>query len=491
MKKLFIISVLIQLMLFSASCSEDGLDINTDPNNPTIVDANLILPVAQKYSAAIQESYEGQNKLGNYMMYNWSQSYGYLFITTEFYYNVTSSFYNEIFDYTYLKVLKQYEALYDLEGEKYGYYHAISTIMQCYHFQIMVDTYGNVPYFETLQRGDNPTPAYDDALTIYKDLVLQLSNAIALINATNSNSNISPLHPGVDDTMFYGDMNLWKTFANTVKLRILVRMSDLEEQHAFIKNEFDQIANEGSGYINSDAIVQMGYINEQNKMNPKWEKFGKDLQGNETPYNKSTCATQYLIDFLNTTNDPRIDFIYEKPLTGHLGVEQGEEGEQFLPELVSNLGPGILKGPSQASVLYTAAECYFNQAEAVSKGLMTGDAKSYYQLGIEASFNYLGASDASLYYSQNMNLVGWDASQNKQEAIITQKWIAINSIDAIQSWYDYSRTGYPSNLPISTLASTTDRPVRLAYPSSEVTSNGENLPLQPDVFNSKVFWANK
>ena len=489
MKNLCIISVLLQLILISAACSEDVLDINTDPNNPTEVQADLILPVAQKYSAYIQESYEGQNKLGNYMMYNWSQSYGYLFITTEFYYNVTSSFYNEIFDYTYSKVLKQYEALKDLEGEKYGNYHAISAIMQCYHFQILVDSYGDVPYFETLQRGEQPTPVYDDGLIIYKDLLLQLSNAIALINATNSNTDISPLIPGEDDTMFQGDMNLWKTFANTLKLRILVRMSDLEEEHTFIKNEFDQIAEEGSGFLTTDAIVQMGYVNEQNKMNPKWEKFGEDLQGNETPYNKSTCATQYLIDFLSRTNDPRIDFIYEKPESGHLGVEQGEEGEQFLPEFVSNLGPGILKAPSQASILYTASECYFNQSEAALKGLMTGDAKSYYELGIEASFNYLGTGDANSYYSQNLNLVGWDASENKQETIITQKWIATNSIDAIQSWFDYSRTGYPSNLPISTLASTTDRPVRLAYPSSEVTSNGENLPEQPDVFNSKVFWA--
>jgi len=290
--------------------------------------------------------------------------------------------------------------------------------------------------------------------------------------------------------MFNGDMSQWKTFANTVKLRILVRMSDLNEQQEYIKNEFNEIAKEGSGYMISDAIVQMGYVNEQNKMNPKWEKFGKDLQGNETPYNKSTCATQYVIDFLSATSDSRIKFIYEEPQTGHLGVEQGEIGEQFAPEFVSNLGTGILRGPTQASVLYTAAESYFNQAEAALKSLMMGDAKLLFENGIQASFTYLGAGDASQYYSQSLNLVGWDASENKLEAIITQKWIATNSIDAIQSWFDYSRTGFPSNLPISTLALTPDRPVRLAYPSSEVTTNGENLPAQPDVFNSKIFWAN-
>ncbi|MBT8302140.1 MAG: SusD/RagB family nutrient-binding outer membrane lipoprotein, partial [Maribacter sp.] len=121
---------------------------------------------------------------------------------------------------------------------------------------------------------------------------------------------------------------------------------------------------------------------------------------------------------------------------------------------------------------------------------MPGDAKLLYENGIQASFSYLGAGNASLYYSQNLDLVSWDTSANKQEAIITQKWLALNSIDAIQAWFDYSRTGYPANLPISGLATNSDRPVRLAYPSSEITANGENLPPQPDVFTDKIFWAN-
>jgi hypothetical protein len=102
----------------------------------------------------------------------------------------------------------------------------------------------------------------------------------------------------------------------------------------------------------------------------------------------------------------------------------------------------------------------------------------------------LKATNASYYYSRNANLVGWDASANKIQAIITQKWIALNGIDAIQSWFDYTRTGYPANLPVSATASTSDRPVRLAYPASEITSNSGNLPAQPNAFTQKIFWAN-
>ena len=497
MKNIVITFKMLIIVLLFASCSEDFLDVNDDPNNPTSVSMDLILPVAQSYSAFMQESeQDGQNRLGNLMMYNWSNSAGFPWYISEFRYNVIPTFYSQIFDYTYKNTLKQYNALNDIEGDEYGYYHAISKIMMSYHFQILVDAYGDVPYFEALQRGADPTPVYDDAQIIYDDLIVQLTEAIDLINATASNSDISPLTPGSDDAMFGGNMSLWKKFANTVKLRILVRQSDMTERIDYIKNEFAVIAGEGSGFMSSDIKVQLGYINEENKMNPKWESFGQDSQGNNTQTNRATCATQYLIVFLTMTLDSRLDLIYEEPPTGHLGVKQGEtdydypEPGQWVPEKVSNLGSGILRGPGQAAVLYTAAESYFNQAEAAMKGLIIGDAKSLYEMGIQASFNYLGAGDAISSYTQNLNLVSWDASPDKLEAIITQKWIAVNSIDAIQSWFDYSRTGFPANLPISALATTSDRPVRLAYPASELTSNGENLPAQPDVFNTKIFWAN-
>jgi len=124
-------SLYILFALFVVSCSGDYLDINADPNNPSSVVPSLVLPVAQSYSAHIQENYYGQNKLGNYMIYTWSQSYGYAFITTEFVYNVTPLFYDEIFNETYSKALKQDNALLGYEGDEYAKYHAIAIIMKC------------------------------------------------------------------------------------------------------------------------------------------------------------------------------------------------------------------------------------------------------------------------------------------------------------------------------------------------------------------------
>jgi hypothetical protein len=133
------------------------------------------------------------------------------------------------------------------------------------------------------------------------------------------------------------------------------------------------------------------------------------------------------------------------------------------------------------------------QAELAQKGF-GGDPATFYTNGVVASFLYLGLADtdAATYLSQSStNNISYGNAANKLEAIITQKWIALNGITAEQSWFDYTRTGYPLGLPISEMADATKgRPVRLAYPASEITGNPANLPEQPNAFTSKIFWAN-
>lgn len=492
MKIIFKYINLLLVILLLASC-EDYLDVNTDPNNPTAVSPDLVLPVAQSYTANVIHGVGRRaNHIGNMMMYNWSQSDGFAWYPDEFKYNVTTSFYDNIFEDSYSRALKQYQVLEGLDPE-YDYYKAIAKIMKAYHFQLLVDFYGDVPYSEALQRGAEATPVYDDAQTIYEDLIVELTAAIDLIN----NAIDAAEEPGNDDAMFGGDMDEWKKFANTVKLRILTRQMSMIGRDNYIQTEFDAIAAEGSGFITDDVGVNPGYITgEEGKQNPMWDYLGWDAGGTQTLSSKATCATDYILTYLQGTNDPRIDYIYEKPATGHLGVPQGlldydtPVPDAFVPELVSNIGPGILKSGDMDAIIYSLAECYFNQAEAALNGFISGgdaQTQAYYESGIQASFDYLGAPGASIYYGQAINNVGWNSSL---EAIITQKWIAVNSITAEQSWFDYSRTGYPSGLPISLLASTPDRPVRLFYTAGDISSNGANVPSpQPNAFDAKIFWG--
>ncbi len=494
MKNILISIKILVVFVLLASCSDSYLDVNEDPNNPVTVSPNLILPVALNYSSTLEEQDRGLNHLGNMFMANWSQSDGFSWYTDEFAYQVTPSFYDHLFDNTYGNALKQYHGLETLEGEENGNYKAIAKIMKSLHFQILVDVYGDIPYSEALLRGENPTPVYDDAQTVYESVMNDLSDAIELINTTSAISGA--VIPGDDDGIFGGDMDMWKTFANTIKLRMLVRQSDMAGRGGYIQAEFDKIAAEGSGFMNDDVLINIGYNQTDNQQNPKWNGLGQDVSGSNRLTNDATCATPWVLNKLNTTNDGRLDFLFEEPATGHLGVDQGINDydipvvDQFIPDNVSNIGPGILKGPDQGAVIYTAAESYLNRAEAALKGYIASDAKTMYEAGVQASFDYLGAGDATTYLSQSFQNVGYDNSANKQEAIIVQKWIATMGINALQSWFDYSRTGFPSDVPLSLKASTADRPVRLFYPSSELTSNGGNLPSQPNAFTSKIFWAN-
>ena len=294
-------------------------------------------------------------------------------------------------------------------------------------------------------------------------------------------------------------MDEWKKFANTVKLRILTRQLSMSGKAAYIQTEFDVIAAEGSGFITDDVGINPGYLQEEGKQNPMWDRLGRTVAGGVTLSNDATCATDYIITYLQGTNDDRIDYLYGEEPTGHLGVIQGLTAAEydnpvvdaFAPELVSNIGPGILKSCDMDAIIFTLAECNFNLAEAAISGV-TGlsGAQTYYENGIQASFDYLGAGDATAYYSQSINNVGWAASTSELEAIITQKWIAVNGITAEQSWFDYNRTGFPGNLPVPHNQSHLDRPVRIYWPSGEVSSNGGNLPTQPDAFTAKIFWGN-
>jgi len=492
MKNIQRIALLLLTVISLGSCQE-FLDVNTDPNNPTEVAPALILPVGMAYTATIEHQDRGMNHLGNMLMYNWSQSDGFSWYEDEFLYAVTPTFYEQIFEDSYSYAMKQYSVLENLEDADYAYYKAIGKIMNAYHYQILVDTYGDVPYSDALGRSLNATPKYDTGLSVYEGIVNDLTAAIDMIE----NAPTTAEDPKDSDAVFHGEMSSWIQFANSLKLRVLTRQMSMSGRETYIVAEFAKIQAQGSGFYMGNVGINPGYIaGGVEKQNPMWDELGSDATGAETASNKATCASDFIITYLTDTGDPRISFIFEQPADGHLGVPQGLTNydspvpDQYEPNMVSNIGPGILKSADMDAVIYTEAELYFNLAEAALKGYVAGSAQEFFETGITASFNYLEAGDASAYLSQSRKNISWANSTDKMEAIITQKWVALIGINAEQSWFDYNRTGFPLNLPLSRKASTPNRPTRLAYPASEISSNGGNVPTQPNVFNTKIFWAN-
>lgn len=386
----------------------------------------------------------------------------------------------------------------------YGNHKAIAMINKSYYFQVLTDLYGDIPYSQALQLGANISPAYDSSQSIYRDLIVQLDAAIAILNDSASYRAV-----GMEDTIWNGDADAWIRTANTLKLRILLRQSELASTDAdtasYLATQFAALNND---FLTTNAILNPGYVAAANQQNPFWNNYGTVATGEATFDNDFIVPSNYMAEFLkgNVTQngittgqeDPRLFRMFEPEAYDGTsvftasdieGVIQGANGTG---ESFSEIGPGLRSSATQDSYFFTATESYFLQAEAAQKGYIAGNAQALFEAGITASFDLLGDSASAAGYiasTANTNLIGWNGSTDKLEAIMTQKWIALCGINAIESFIDYNRTGYPA-VPLSLIAEKPQLPYRLLYPASEYSTNSANVPSQSssEAFTNKLFW---
>lgn len=484
---------ILTLALISVGCS-DFVDVNDNPNDPPISTPSLTLPVAQQSFANLNA--KPMTYLGNFLVVNWATPSNWSANALYSRYNFTAGDFATIFETSYSDIFKNLTYIENYEdptgGVDYTNYQAISTIIKGFQYQLLVDLYGDVPFSEANLRGENTTPAYDDAATVYKTVIDDLTNVVDIINARPDNAE----NPGSQDIIFGGDMNRWIQFANTIKLRMLVRLSNTS-QDSYITSQVALIDANNGGYITKSVSANPGYTEDADKQSPFWDYFRKPVTAAEQDRGDYTAASEYAINYLENSNDPRLERLYAEAKTGggYKGAQQSTvlPGSGFTSNELSKVGPGLLVSAEQNQIIMSLEEALFIQSEAAFRGYTTGVAKDLYEAAIKQSFTRLGVPDAATaavdYYTQPVTNISWDASTNKIEAIITQKWIALNGTSSIESWIDLTRTGFPAGLPIPA-ESGGKRPVRLLYPASEVSRNAANVPQQTadDVFNKSPFW---
>lgn len=500
-----ILGLLVSTSLISCS---DYLDVNESPNEPTAdaITPDLLLGggLTTPYNA-FQDRFQNPNELGNIMMNNWGGNVNAFTGVNEDEYrlNITTTFYDRIWDLTY-RGIGTLEKIAVNESEDYDNHKAIASIMQSYYFQLLVDFYGDIPYTEALQFGDNYTPGYDDDKAVYRSLIQELDIALALIDDTDAMDK----GVGSEDPIFQGDMSQWVKFANTLKLRILVRQTTLAEQDGATATYLnEQFAALDMNFINDDVTINPGYTNSAGKQNTFYANFGSDSEGAPTQNRDATVAADFAAEFMkglqpnnpNVTTtistgvpDERVSQYYMEIGGTVFGVVQGANSDTS-PDPLSKLGPGILESSSQDGYIMLGAESLLLQSEAVFRGYMGGDAKTLFQDAIRSSYASLDltstAAENYITAGNGVNLIGWDGSGNKIEAIMTQKWLATNGRTAQESWIDYRRTGFPK-VPLSIIAEKPAKPNRLLYPASEYNTNGANVPQQSqnDAFSTTIFW---
>src|SRR2546428_2133845 len=508
MKKITKIFLTVSVVAFTGC--KDYLDINDNPNYPLDATPQSILSGALNVTAANLTN--GYNSYGCWTAGMWAKSGTVNGYNEERTYNYTSNYNQALWANTYDNLL-DYKLVEQKSHEQRMLYHeAIAKIMEVLNFQLLVDEYGNIPYKDALQGSQFLTPKYDKAGDIYKDLIVKLDEAIALINTAQADATVRSV--GAEDIIFKGGMANWKKFANNLKLRILMRQSEVPSLQTYITTEFTKLAASPDGFLTANILSNPGYVQSTNKQNPFWDRYRATPTGSSSTERRYQAGTQWAISQYTSKNDPRVARFYGKAASGpqvgkYYGAVLGDPtplpGTQLSP-----FGPGIFKSYDMPSVIMLAAETYFLKAEAELRGFLTGTAKTDFNDGIKASFVYMytgptnasttltqtqAETDYSTYLAANATdgYVNWDvAAVDFKEKIIYQKWLALNSINGIEAWSEYRRTGFPK-FPAS-LQSTSTRvdklPVRLLYPTTEVSANSANLAAEGKVsqFTTNLFW---
>lgn len=489
--KLFVI--MLSVTVAFAACKKGYLDINKDPNRVTDdnITPELIFPQAAHAAGARQASGNFQF-LENWMGY-WAQSGDFAIQQDETTYNVDFTFgdalwqnqYNVLFDLNQVKTKAQAKSDSVLAGA--------SMVLSAKLFQDLVDIYGNIPYSQAFKNDQYTQPAYDKAADIYTALQQSLDSAIIYLKATPRSSFATV------DIVNGGNTTLWIKFANTIKLRMLIRQSQVPGFNP--ATEIQKIINNGGVLHEGESIdVNPGYVNAANKQSPFYANYGLTPTGAEA--STSTRANAYFVNLLTSTSDPRLARFFKPPTAGGpiTGTVYGLAAGNPVGSASSAMGPGLAGSASQNQWIFPSFESMFLEAEAIARGWMPGDARAAYEAAVRESFVWLGvpnAVTAANNYMASQAIADWDNAGatplSQAKFIAYQKYIALAGIDPLESWSDQRRlnmipnTGYISVNP-GRLSNTL--PVRLLYPQSEYTTNAANVNAQgpQNQFTSKIFW---
>ena len=493
------------LVLVGTGCKKDFLNVNTNPNSLPTATPAFVLANALNTSATNMVS---PNETGMVWGGHWTQSNGYIISTTLFSYSFTNGDFN-YWDNTYDNLYDYQYVINTADAAGQPYLKGPAKVMQALAFQKLVDLYGNIPFSEALQGVKKLAPKFDDQKTVYEGLIGLLDGAIVDLKA----NAFASAYTG-SDIMFKGNTTNWIKFANSLKLRILMRQARVSGRDSYITAEVNKIAAEGTGILaGTDAGVNPGYVASAGQINPFYDNYGYSETNARRAFNNWPRGTEFTINTLKSTGDTvRLKRIFyaignenqaspgvstkDEIAANYVGVPFGSSAG-FLPAVTSAPGPSVLvRGTFNKSyILMTAAEAQLNLAEAKQRyGAainFTGTAQSYYEAGVKESYRILGASaaDATRLLASGVQDVDFAASTNKLQAIGYQKWLAFANFNGLEAWSEYRKNNYPVT-PQSRNFVGTQRPLRLYYPGTEQGSNGANVTAQGtiDPLATKIFW---
>lgn len=439
----------IVLLTFVVGCTDDFEEINTKKDATTVVEPGVMFnPLLE-------------NPLRNYQRN--INLYPDLF--SQYWSNTVSGFESPRYEYVdgwignqwnefYTQTLAESNQLMSWYGEDPTYSNSMAQleIWICGEWSRMLQTYGDLPYFGS---GSGEAIPYNSQQEIYYDLFDRLTNAV---NAIDSGDTTQYAYDAEQDLLFTGDLEKWKRFGNSLRLRLAMRLSNVDPGKA--QTEANAAIAAGVMTSNEDTaqlpIWNSGFYDYLHQMAFAWDNIRVSKTFTDLLYNQSSVG-----------EDPRarmwLDYKASSPLASNTEIEGVINGYDIVPGDANDYATINLEGGYVGFVgngadilLYMPymfySEVLFLQAEAALRG-WGGDANALYLEGVQASMDFVGAdaTASSDYINGLAALSGSNEAQLKQ--LITQKYIA-NFPNGIEAWADFRRTDYPDiSLPVDGVSS--------------------------------------
>ncbi|KFF24078.1 SusD/RagB family nutrient-binding outer membrane lipoprotein [Chryseobacterium vrystaatense] len=466
--KISLVSACIALSL--SSCQSDLTSLNNDPKHPSVLPSENLLA-----TALYQSSYYMDSPSVNFNNYRFfTQQWAETQYPDETQYNLITrnqprNHFNRMYVYS-INNIKQAKANLKNEVETEDIrINKLATleIEEIFIWENIVDTYGDVPYSEAFKPDEILNPKYDDAKTIYVDLIKRINDVIATIDpAVNGYSG---------DLIYSGDMKKWIKFANSVKLRLGINLADVDPALSKATVESAVLG----GVISSDIEAYKFKYDGNTFSNPVFDNLVASNRNDFLP-------TELVINTMSSLSDPRMEIWFSKVGGVYKGGVFGDLNDPYtnFSQLTS-----YFRSPTAASNLLSYTEVAFLKAEAAARGYSVGGtAAELYAAAVTASMQENGVSpaDTASYLAANpYNEIDW------KQSIGVQAWIAMFN-KGFACWNFTRRLDNPVlvNPPKSNLSSV---PYRMPYSDQEYVLNGVNVnaaasKIGGDKATTKLFW---
>jgi hypothetical protein len=340
---------------------------------------------------------------------------------------------------------------------KFDQFYALSLILKVEGMHRLTDTFGPIIYsqFGSL----DATIGYDAQDEVYTQMFGELDTAVAELTKRVDAGEAS-VFVSTDQSGYNGDYKAWVKFANTLRLRLAMRI--VKVNPALAKTQAEKAVAQKFGVFTANAdlfkVISPVFTNPIATISGSWLdiRMSADMESILKGYSDPRIASYF---------DTSVQYPGEyKGVRTGIAISAKADHQDF-----SGIGAVV---NSKEIVLMTTAEAYFLRAEGALRGWnMGGDAETFYKAGIQASFDQRGVSGAATYMTDNVKLpiayvdpkasennspavnnvtIAWDAAATnevKLQKIITQKWIA-GFPEGQEAWSDYRRTGYPKLFPV-------------------------------------------